>query len=157
MMLYATERAKWNVIESTNASVAKGERREHASYNGCRSEQHRKKQKAAAKKYRRKKPIFTIAQPIAQYADEPQEGEPSEGHQVQRQCDPIALVLSQSPGSSGSVGTEIRSNQNIVNSRIQNRMPAIAAAFGVLKFARVSVSSGVMLAIALSRSRIANG
>ena len=28
-------------------------------------------------------------------------------------------------------------------------MPAIAAAFGVLKFARVSVSSGVMLAFAI--------
>ena len=73
--------------------MAKSERCKHASYNGCRSEQHRKKQKAAAKKYRRKKPIFTIAQPIAQYADEPQEGEPSEGHQVQRQCDPVCACF----------------------------------------------------------------
>jgi hypothetical protein len=79
---------------------------------------------------------------------------PAKGTRFSANATRFALVLSQSPGSSGSVGTEIRSNQNIVKSRIQNRMPAIAAAFGVLKFARVSVSSGVMLVISLVMVRL---
>ena len=54
------------------------------------------------------------------------------------------LVLSHSPASSGSVGTDIRRSQSTAMKRMQNKMPAMAAALGVLKFARVRPCSSVI-------------
>jgi hypothetical protein len=41
------------------------------------------------------------------------------------------LVLSHSPGSAGSLGREIRSNENAATNKAENSIPAIAAALGV--------------------------
>src|SRR5882757_5099381 len=45
-------------------------------------------------------------------------------------------VAIQAPESSGSAGTERRSSQSIVNRRTEKTMPAIAAPFGVFRWAR---------------------
>jgi hypothetical protein len=52
----------------------------------------------------------------------------------------LEFVSSQAPGSSGSVGTERRSSNTIRVNKIEKIIPAIAAAFGVLRLVRVSVS-----------------
>src|SRR6516165_5702467 len=70
---------------------------------------------------------------------------PANGTRFNAMATRLELVLSQSPDSSGSVGTEIRSSQKTAKSRTQNRIPAIAAAFGVFQFARVIVSSSVIV------------
>jgi len=52
----------------------------------------------------------------------------------------LELVESQAPGSSGSSGTERRSRETITTSSMEKMIPAIAAAFGVLRLVRVSIS-----------------
>src|SRR3974390_2326108 len=64
---------------------------------------------------------------------------PANGTRFNAKATRVELVVSHAPGSRGSLGTEIRSSPNTARSRTQNRMPAIAAAFGVFKFDRVMV------------------
>src|SRR6516165_5614224 len=70
---------------------------------------------------------------------------PANGTRFNATATRLELVLSHSPGSNGSVGTEIRSSQKTARSNTQNKIPAIAAAFGVFQFARVMVSSSVIV------------
>src|SRR6476660_9324362 len=51
-----------------------------------------------------------------------------------------AFVSSHAPGSLGSAGTEARRIQKAPNTESENRMPATAAALGVFRLARVTVS-----------------
>jgi hypothetical protein len=51
--------------------------------------------------------------------------------------------LSHSPGSVGSLGTEIRSIENAAINSTEKIIPAIAAARGVFNFARIDRSFGI--------------
>jgi hypothetical protein len=65
---------------------------------------------------------------------------PSNGTRFMASATVLEFVSSQAPGSSGSVGTERRSNKTISVNKIEKTIPAIAAAFGVFRLVRVSVS-----------------
>src|SRR5688572_4298816 len=54
----------------------------------------------------------------------------------------LTSLASHAPGSSGSAGTDWRNNQNTKRKRTEKTIPAIAAAFGVFRFARVTAESG---------------
>ena len=89
-------------------------------------------------------PRKTVAKSLSSYspsavpdnADKPQEGNPGERHQVQREGDGLALLSSQPPASFGSAGTDSRTSTREMMSRTENRMPATAAARGVVSRAR---------------------
>lgn len=51
--------------------------------NGRSCKKHCQKKQATAEKHSRKKPVFVLADAIAQNADKPQKGNSGEGHQVQ--------------------------------------------------------------------------
>ena len=55
------------------------------------SERHREVQQPAAEHHAREEPILSIAEPIADDADEPEERDPGKGHQPQREVDPVSV------------------------------------------------------------------
>src|SRR5262249_11330112 len=57
----------------------------------------------------------------------------------------IIATQQKQTGSLGSAGTEVQSSQNAATASTENKMPAMAAALGVLKFVRVSSASCVMV------------
>src|SRR6516165_10624753 len=77
---------------------------------------------------------------------------PANGTKLSASAMVLELVRSHEPGSCGSAGTEIRRSEKAAIRRKENSIPAIAAAFGVRKFARNRYSFG-MLARSLLYSR----
>jgi hypothetical protein len=62
---------------------------------------HRDEHEPASKEHRGEEPILPLPDPIAHYADEPQEGDCREGQQVQRHHDCLAAAPVSQPVSSG--------------------------------------------------------
>jgi hypothetical protein len=68
---------------------------------------------------------------------------PAKGTRLRARVTLLELVLSQAPTSSGSFGIESHKSQRLHISKTENRMPAIAAARGVLRPARTRGTSGL--------------
>ena len=76
---------------------------------------------------------------------------PANGMRFSASATVLALVASHAQDSNGSAGTERRSSQKIVNMRREKAIPAIAAAFGVFRFAWVRLACS---SISIGPSRV---
>src|SRR5262245_63803384 len=92
-----------------------------------------RKQDAAAEEHRGKEPVFLFAETIAQHANEPQERNSGERHQIERECDRARTALEPRTRLLRMAGIDVRKSQKTPISRTENTIPAIAAAFGVLR------------------------
>src|SRR3974377_202423 len=79
---------------------------------------------------------------------------PANGTRLSASATALELLCSQAPGSWGSAGAEMRNSQKTVSNRMENSIPAIAAAFGVLKLVRVRGPVDIMGLIWQDRGRL---
>jgi hypothetical protein len=70
---------------------------------------------------------------------------PANGSRCSARLTVFQLTASHVPASCGLAGTDIRMSTRLMMSRVENTIPATAAARGVFKGARVKVRSGSIL------------
>src|SRR6516164_825446 len=139
MRLYAVARAKWNVAELISCDGAASNEMisapaTAAAANSIAKNNNPLPKNTVAKNLSSRSPRRSRKTPMNH-----RNAIPANGTRLTARATVLDSDLSHDPGSCGSSGTEILNSQRTKKSRIENSIPAIAAALGVFRFARVRV------------------
>src|SRR6516162_375616 len=138
-MLYAAARAKWNVADSISCAGAVSNEIISAPATAAAAN--------SIPKNSRPLPKNTVAKNLSSLAPKRSRSTPmnhrnaipANGTRLIASATVFDSELSHAPGSRGSSGTEFLNNNKAPRRSTENIMPAIAAALGVFRFARVRV------------------